>query len=38
MEMSQSGAILGIFAPVMHVSESIFVQTDGDEAYKLLLR
>jgi hypothetical protein len=38
MEMNQSGAILGIFAPVMHVSESIFVQTDGDEAYKLLLR
>ena len=38
MEMNQSGAILGIFAPVLHDSDSIFVQSDGDEAYKLLLR
>ena len=38
MEMTQSGAILGIFVLVMHDSESIFVQSDGDEAYKLLLR
>ena len=38
MEMNQSGAILGIFVLVMHDSESIFVQSDGDEAYKLLLR
>ena len=38
MEMNQCCAILGIFVFVMHDSESIFVQSDGDEAYKLLLR
>ena len=38
MEMTQCGAILGIFVLVLHDSESVFVQSDGDEAYKLLLR